>query len=88
MNSVKRLAGIIWIVLGPLAIYYLVNTAISEIQKKPVIDTKIQWIVFVVIFIPIAIGMMIFGWLALKVEYDHLPESSSEVEDSQKTLIK
>lgn len=81
MNSVKRLAGIIWIVLGPLAIYYLVNTAISEIQKKPVIDTKIQWIVFVVIFIPIAIGMMIFGWLALKGEYDHLPESSSEVED-------
>ena len=81
MNSVKRLAGIIWIVLGPLAIYYLVNTAISEIQKKPVIDTKIQWIVFVVIFIPIAIGMMIFGWLALKGEYDHLPESSAEVED-------
>jgi len=81
MNSIKRFAGIIWILLGPLAIYYLITTAISEIQKKPVIDTKIQWIVFVVIFIPIAIGMMIFGWLALKGEYDHLPESSVEVED-------
>jgi len=81
MNSIKRFAGIIWILLGPLAIYYLITTAISEIQKKPVIDTKIQWIVFVVIFIPIAIGMMIFGWLALQGEYDHLPESSVEVED-------
>jgi len=81
MNSIKRFAGVIWILLGPLAIYYLITTAISEIQKKPVIDTKIQWIVFVVIFIPIAIGMMIFGWLALKGEYDHLPESSVEVED-------
>jgi len=81
MNSIKRFAGIIWILLGPLAIYYLITTAISEIQKKPVIDTKIQWIVFVVIFIPIANGMMIFGWLALKGEYDHLPESSVEVED-------
>lgn len=81
MNSIKRLAGIFWILLGPLAIYYLITTAISEIQKKPVIDTKIQWIVFVVIFIPIAIGMMIFGWFALKGEYDHLPESSAEVED-------
>ena len=81
MNSIKRFAGIIWILLGPLAIYYLITTAISEIQKKPVIDTKIQWIVFVVIFIPIAIGMIIFGWLALKGEYDHLPESSVEVED-------
>ena len=81
MNNLKRYAGIIWILLGPFAIYYLVTTAISEINKKPVIDTKIQWIVFVVIFIPIAIGMMIFGWFALKGEYDHLPESSSEVED-------
>ena len=81
MNSIKRFAGIIWIILGPFAIYYLVTTAISEINKKPVIDTKIQWIVFVVVFIPIAIGMMIFGWFALKGEYDHLPESSAEVED-------
>ena len=81
MNSIKRFAGVIWILLGPLAIYYLITTAISEIQKKPVLDTKIQWIVFVVIFIPIAIGMMIFGWLALKGEYDHLPENSVEVED-------
>jgi hypothetical protein len=24
---------------------------------------------------------MIFGWYALKGEYDHLPESSAEVED-------
>lgn len=81
MNSIKRFAGIIWMLLGPAGIYYLITTANSEIQKKPVIDTKIQWIVFVVIFIPIAIGMMIFGWFALKGEYDHLPESSAEVED-------
>lgn len=81
MNTIKRYAGILWIILGPLAIYYLINTAIEEISKKPVINTKIQWIVFVVIFIPIAIGIMIFGWYALKGEYDHLPESSAEIKD-------
>lgn len=81
MNAIKRYAGIIWIILGPVAIYYLVNTAIDEISKKPVLNTKIQWIVFVVIFIPIAIGMIIFGWYALKGEYDHLPESSTEITD-------
>lgn len=81
MNSIKKYSGIIWLLLGPLAIYYLIATAISEIQKKPVIDTKIQWIVFVAIFIPIAIGLMIFGWYAWKGEYEHLPESSAEVED-------
>ena len=81
MNTVKRFAGILWIIIGPLAIYYLINTALQEIAKKPVIDTKIQWAVFVIIFIPIAIGIMIFGWYALKGEYDHLPESSAEIED-------
>ena len=81
MNQLKRLAGIIWLLLGPLAVYYLVKTAASEIAKKPVMDTKIQWGAFVVIFIPIAIGMVIFGWYALEGEYDHLPERSDELID-------
>ena len=81
MNNIKKFAGIIWIILGPLAIFYLIKTALAEIAKKPVIDTKIQWIVFVVIFIPIAIGFMIFGWYAFKGEYDKLPESSKEIKD-------
>ncbi len=81
MNQIKRFAGIIWLLLGPVAVFYLIRTAAAEISKKPVIDTKIQWGVFVVVFIPIAIGMMIFGWYALKGEYDHLPERSAELID-------
>ena len=79
MNSIKRWLGLVWILLGPIAVYFLVKTAASEIAKKPVINTKIQWGVFVVIFIPIAIGMVIFGYYALKGEYDKLPASSEEV---------
>jgi hypothetical protein len=79
MNTIKRYTGLLWIIMGPAAIFYLIKTAAEEIVKKPVIDTKIQWIVFVVIFIPIAIGFMIFGWYAFKGEYDHLPESSKEL---------
>jgi hypothetical protein len=81
MNQIKRFAGIIWLLLGPVAVFYLIRTAAAEITKKPVIDTKIQWGVFIVVFIPIAIGMMIFGWYALKGEYDHLPERSAELID-------
>ena len=81
MNTLKRISGILWIVLGPLAIYYLVKTAMEEINKKPAVDTKIQWGVFVIVFIPIAIGIMIFGYYAIKGEYDHLPESSAEITD-------
>ncbi len=81
MNQLKRFAGIIWLLLGPAAVFYLIRTAASEIHRKPVLDTKIEWGVFVVVFIPIAIGMMIFGWYALKGEYDHLPERSVELID-------
>ena len=81
MNTVKKYSGILWIIFGPLSIYFLIKTAAEQIAKHPVIDTKIQWIVFVVIFIPIAIGFIIFGWYALKGEYDKLPESSAELED-------
>lgn len=81
MNKVKKYAGVLWIIMGPLAVYYLIKTAAAEITKKPLIDTKIQWAVFVIIFIPIAIGLMIFGWYALKGDYDRLPESSSEIND-------
>ena len=55
------------------------TVAAEEIAKKPVIDTKIQWAVFIVIFIPIAIGMIIFGYYAFKGEYDQLPENSKEI---------
>ncbi len=81
MNALKRIAGILWIIAGPLAIYYLVRTAISEINKRPVIDTKIQWAVFVIVFMPIAIGIIIFGFYAIKGEYDHLPDSSADITD-------
>ena len=63
--------GLIWIILGPLAIYYLIKTGAAEIAKKPVIDTKIQWGVFIGIFVPIAIGFVIFGYYAVKGEYDN-----------------
>ncbi|CAN5286180.1 hypothetical protein BH11BAC6_BH11BAC6_06460 [soil metagenome] len=80
MNSIKKILGFVWIILAPLVMYFLIKTALSEIAKKPLIDTKIQWSVFIVVFIPIAIGMMIFGYYALKGEYNKLPESSAEIE--------
>ena len=79
MNRLKRTLGVIWILLAPLAVFYLFKTAIQEIERKPVMDTKIQWAVFIIVFIPIAFGLVIFGYYALKGEYDHLPERSEEL---------
>jgi len=81
MNQIKRFAGILWILTSLAALYFLITTAVSEIERKPLLDTKIQWGVFIVVFLPIAFGMMVFGYFAWKGEYDHLPESSREIDD-------
>jgi hypothetical protein len=76
MNRIKRFAGILWMALGPVAMYFLIKTALEEIERNPLLDTKIQWGVFVVVFFPIAIGMVTFGYYALCGEYDHLPQDA------------
>jgi len=79
MNLIKKWAGIIWMLAGPLTMYCLIRIAASEIALKPELDTKIQWGVFVIIFLPIALGLVIFGYYAFSGEYDHLPENSDEL---------
>ena len=78
MNKIKRYAGILWIIIGPVAMYYLIQTAAREIAARPVIDTKIQWGVFGLVFLPIAVGLMIFGYYALNGAYDSLPNNGQE----------
>jgi len=57
----------------------LVKTALTQISIKPTTDTIVQWSIFVIIFLPITIGFLIFGWLAFKGAYDNLPSSSDEI---------
>jgi hypothetical protein len=81
MNMLKRYLGIIWLILAPVVIYFLVRGAITHIdpQGKKDINNPVIWIIIITIFTPIAIGLMIFGWYALKGEYDNLPETSEEL---------
>lgn len=73
--------GLIWIVLAPVIIYFLVSSAVQHIGSGGTkdINQPIPWIIIIGIFTPIAIGLMIFGYYAVKGEYDHLPESSEEI---------
>ena len=70
MNTLKKILGIVWIVLGPLVLIYLIRIGIAEIAKNPTANTRIQWWVFIIIFIPICFGLALFGYYALKGEYD------------------
>jgi hypothetical protein len=81
MNAVKKYLGIIWLLLAPAVIYFLVSGATTHIDPsgKKDINNPVIWVIIIAIFTPIAIGLMIFGWYAFKGEYNHLPESSEEL---------
>lgn len=81
MNTIKKYLGIIWLLLAPVVLYLLVSGAISNIDPagKKDINNPLIWIIIIAIFTPIAIGLMIFGWYAIKGEYDHLPGDSNEL---------
>ena len=69
MNLLKKWMGIVWMVLGPLCLFQLIKTALHQVALHPETNTKIQWGVFIIVAIPIAIGLIIFGYYAWKEEY-------------------
>jgi len=81
MNILKKILGVVWLLLAPVVIYFLVSGAITHIDPagKKDINNPVIWVIIILIFTPIAIGLMIFGWYALKGEYEHLPEKSTDI---------
>jgi hypothetical protein len=81
MNQLKKYLGVVWILVAVVSYSALLKTSFEQINLKPTLDTIIQWSIFALVFFPIAIGMVIFGWLAAAGAYEHLPESSNEMEE-------
>lgn len=72
MDKLKRILGALWIIIGVVSVIALVAGAIQNIDVNGTADINkpIPWIIIIAIFTPIAIGLLIFGWYALKGEYD------------------
>lgn len=71
MNRVKKYLGIVWILIGLVAGYYLVvSQAIPKfLSGQP--EDKIPAFIYVVILTPLIVGsFLIFGIYALRGEYD------------------
>jgi len=81
MNQLKKIMGVLWMILAPVVIYFLVMGAMHNIDSSGTkdINKPIPWIIIIAIFTPIAIGLMIFGFYSVKGEYDKLPESSNDL---------
>lgn len=81
--------GIVFVLLGPIAIimlisqayqkiseaYNIANASVSESAKaiatSAATNTFLQWAIIIFIFIPIALGMVVFGKYAWQEEYSN-----------------
>lgn len=79
----KKILGLLWIILGPASVVFMAWQAYEKVNAAEAgvaqTNTALQWGIILLIFIPIAIGLVIFGKYALQGEYDKLPESSEEL---------
>lgn len=72
MDKIKRMVGILWMLIGLAAMIILVAGAILsiDVNGKNDINKPVPWVIIISIFTPISIGLIVFGWYALKGEYD------------------
>jgi hypothetical protein len=84
MNTIKKLLGFVWMLMSPAIILFLVYQAYVKIgaaSEAAKANTILQWVIILLIFLPISIGFFIFGKYAAQNEYAQLPESSKEIMD-------
>ncbi|MBS1741458.1 MAG: hypothetical protein JST81_00370 [Bacteroidetes bacterium] len=84
MNAIKKLLGFVWMLLAPAIVGFLFWQAADKIGKATEAtkaNVTLQWSIILIIFLPICIGLLIFGFYSLKGYYDHLPENSAEITD-------
>ena len=72
MDKLKRILGFLWMIIGVVSTIVLIAGAIQNIDINGTADINkpIPWIIIIAIFTPIAIGLVVFGWYAVKGEYD------------------
>jgi hypothetical protein len=71
MNQLKKYLGYVWIALALVAGYYLIISQAIPKFESPKPEDKIPAIIYAFILTPIIVGgLSIFGYYALKGEYD------------------
>ncbi|HEY0899146.1 MAG TPA: hypothetical protein VGD90_07415 [Sphingobacteriaceae bacterium] len=74
MNFLKRALGVVWICLGAaLVVYFPYKTYSVLMAPASTSEDYVFWIVVTGIFIPVILGLLLFGYYALKGEYDEPP---------------
>ncbi len=73
MTGIKKYLGILWIILSIALVFFMFYQAWDKIQLAPIgvarTNTTLQWIIILIVFIPVCAGLFIFGKYAWNNEY-------------------
>jgi ABC-type polysaccharide/polyol phosphate export permease len=84
MNFIKKYLGLLWMAMAPLLIIFMFWQAFEKINAATgatKANVALQWVIILMVFIPICAGFFIFGKYSFHGDYAHLPESSEEIDD-------
>lgn len=76
MNKIKQGLGLLWMILAISLVFFMGYQAFLKVGAAPEgitrTNTLLQWIIILLVFIPICSGLFIFGKYALNKEFDNL----------------
>ncbi|MFC5408986.1 DUF6814 family protein [Larkinella bovis] len=71
MNALKKTLGLVWMLAGIALMVGLPYETIQKLTSETAsTEDFVFWLVIVVIFLPITIGLALFGRYAWQGEYD------------------
>ncbi len=82
MNKFKQILGYLWMLMAVVLVIFMISQAyikVSHAAEAVRTNTLLQWIIILFVFIPICIGLFVFGRYASKGEYDLLPTDSNSL---------
>jgi hypothetical protein len=74
MKILKQIVGFLLMLLSPLTWVVLLMAAVHNIRPDAVEDIQkpVPWIIILIIWLPISVGLCLFGYYAFRKEYEEL----------------
>ena len=75
MGIIKKIVGVLCMILAPVAAYLLTSEGIKKIAAALPADkanATTQWSILILIFMPVMAGLLLFGWYAVKGEFEEI----------------
>jgi heme/copper-type cytochrome/quinol oxidase subunit 2 len=73
MGIIKKVVGFLCMLLAPTAAYLLTSEGLKKIAAAAAdqkTNATTQWSILILIFLPVMAGLLIFGWYAVKGEFE------------------